>query len=180
MKGGGGTNNLTGNTSANDLKGAGAADTISGGDGDDSIKGAGGADNLDGGVGVDTLDYSESTAVNVNLNSNVVSGGDAAGDTITGFENVIGYDGADTITGAHGVANWLGGGFGNDSINGFSGERHDRRRRRERYADRQFRGRQSRRRLWRRTSRSTAMRRRGSWCGCGTGRAKATSRKATC
>ena len=58
------------------------------------------ADTLVGGAGLgDTVDYSNSTAaVNVNLATNVVSGGYAAGDTISGFENVIGSSFNDTLT----------------------------------------------------------------------------------
>ncbi|MFZ4756535.1 MAG: beta strand repeat-containing protein [Burkholderiaceae bacterium] len=53
----------------------------------------------------------------VNLATNTVSGGDAAGDTISNFQNVIGGSGADLLIGDDG-ANWLGGDGGNDTIRG--------------------------------------------------------------
>lgn len=99
----------------------GAADTINGGAGNDTIAGLTGADVLDGGDGVDTLDYSLSlAAVNVNLATNVVSGGDAQGDTITGFESVTGSVYNDTLTGSD-VANTITAGRGNDTIDGGAG-----------------------------------------------------------
>ncbi|WP_432431690.1 beta strand repeat-containing protein [Rhizobium leguminosarum] len=57
------------------------------------------ADNLNGGAGtLDTIDYSlSSDAVNVNLTTNVVSGGDAAGDVLVNFERVVGSSFADTL-----------------------------------------------------------------------------------
>jgi Ca2+-binding RTX toxin-like protein len=73
---------------------------------------------MDGGSGVDTLDYSTSTAgVSVNLIANVVlaSGGDALGDTISGFENLIGTAFSDGVVGSA-TANVLSGGAGNDTI----------------------------------------------------------------
>lgn len=99
----------------------GAADTINGGAGNDTIAGLTGADVLDGGDGVDTLDYSLSlAAVNVNLATNVVSGGDAAGDTISNFEAVTGSNYNDTLTGSD-AANTLTGGAGADTISGGAG-----------------------------------------------------------
>ena len=57
-----------------------------------------GADNFQGAGGVDILDYSASTAgVNVNLTTGVASGAYAAGDVVTGFENVIGTGFNDTL-----------------------------------------------------------------------------------
>ncbi|MGR9076482.1 hypothetical protein [Rhizobium leguminosarum] len=57
------------------------------------------ADTLNGGAGtLDTIDYSlSSTAVNVNLTTNVVSGGDAAGDVLANFERVVGSSFNDTL-----------------------------------------------------------------------------------
>jgi hypothetical protein len=54
-----------------------------------------------GGVGTDTVDYSASSAgVTVNLtNTGAQSGGDAAGDILSNFENVVGSAHNDTITG---------------------------------------------------------------------------------
>jgi hypothetical protein len=94
----------------------GGADTINGGSGDDNITGLVGADVLDGGDGSDTVNYQLSlAAVNVNLATNVVSGGDAQGDVISNFENITGTVYADTLTGSS-AANTVDGGIGNDTI----------------------------------------------------------------
>jgi len=52
---------------------------------------------------------SSSAAVTVNLATRAVSGGDAQGDTISGFEDVIGSRYSDHLTGSAGV-NRIGGG----------------------------------------------------------------------
>jgi hypothetical protein len=81
----------------------------------DRIAGDAGANNLDGGAGGgDFIDYSLSAAaVNVNLTTKVVSGGDAQGDTLAGFEAVIGSDFNDTLASST-DANLLQGGKGDD------------------------------------------------------------------
>ena len=106
-------------TSFNDtLIGDGNANALYGVTGNDSISGGAGADTLDGGTGTDLLDYSASSAgVTVNLVTNVNSGGDAAGDFLTGFENVIGSGQNDAITG-DGLANAIYGGAGDDALQG--------------------------------------------------------------
>jgi Ca2+-binding RTX toxin-like protein len=96
-------------------------DVILGEDGDDLIRGGYGTDNLNGGNGTDTLSYQGSyAAVNVNLATNVVSGGDADGDVVIGFENVVGSDYNDTLTGSTGN-NVLTGGAGDDIMDGGAG-----------------------------------------------------------
>jgi len=93
-------------------------DTINGGADNDTIEGGSGADSLDGGTGNDTLCYaSSSSGVTVNLNSNTASGGDATGDTIINFENMIGSAFADKLDGNSG-ANIIDGGAGNDTLAG--------------------------------------------------------------
>jgi len=93
-------------------------DTINGGNDNDTIEGGSGADSLDGGNGTDTLSYASSpAAVTVNLLTNTVSGGDATGDTIVNFENIIGSAFADNLTGDT-IANTIFGGLGNDTIDG--------------------------------------------------------------
>ena len=99
----------------------GGADTINGGNGDDNITGLVGADVLDGGAGNDTVNYQLSlAAVNVNLTTNVVSGGDAQGDVISNFESIIGTVYADTLVGSS-VSNTIDGGAGNDTISTLDG-----------------------------------------------------------
>lgn len=76
---------------------------------------------MDGGAGVDTLSYAGSSGpVTVNLASGTASGGDATGDQVAGFENLIGGKGADNLSGDTG-ANTLSGGIGNDTQTGGDG-----------------------------------------------------------
>ncbi len=122
---------LTGTTGNNALTGADGADLLFGGAGVDSLYGgtdndtlSGGANNdsLDGGAGIDTADYSASAAgVTVNLTTGVGAGGDAAGDTLVGFENLTGSGLADTLTG-NAADNSLSGGAGADQIFGGTGD----------------------------------------------------------
>ena len=118
---------LIGNAGDNVLFGYGDVDYIDGGSGDDVIRGGRGADVLIGGVGNDWLRYLGSTsgvAVNLTLNAaglHQTSGGDAEGDTASGFENVYGSDFADMITGDAGN-NYLIGYAGDDTIDGGAGD----------------------------------------------------------
>ena len=105
--GGGGSQTVIGTANADDLFG---------GDGADILEGRGGADRLDGGGGIDTLSYANSAAaVTVNLQNGAVSGGDAAGDTFTGIENLRGSAFADTLVG-DANANTIWGGGGDDYL----------------------------------------------------------------
>ncbi|MBC7476806.1 MAG: Hint domain-containing protein, partial [Pseudorhodobacter sp.] len=80
-----------------------------------------GSDVLDGGSGTDTAEYSASGAgVSVSLATGTGFGGDAAGDTLTGIENVTGSGHADALTGDAG-ANVLDGGAGDDTLAGGAG-----------------------------------------------------------
>jgi len=72
----------------------------------------------DNGAGGDTLSYASSdTGVTVNLDDNTFSGGDAEGDTISNFENILGSANADTLTGDD-FDNIIEGGAGADVLNG--------------------------------------------------------------
>ncbi|MCB1454859.1 MAG: hypothetical protein KDJ51_00945, partial [Nitratireductor sp.] len=126
----GGDDEIAGSRANDWLDGGADNDIISGNAGDDTIEGGAGADNLDGGANTavgDTLSYAGSSAgVTVYLASNTVSGGDADGDTVTGFENVSGSShvdflfgdaNANTVSGNNG-ADWLYGGGGDDTMNG--------------------------------------------------------------
>jgi len=123
-------NNLIGNRAANTLNGFAGDDQIDGGDGNDTLNGGDGndllggntgADALIGGAGIDTATYTESAAgVNVNLTAGVGIGGSAAGDTLTGIENLTGSNLADTLIG-NSLANTLNGFAGNDLLRGNTG-----------------------------------------------------------
>lgn len=112
---------LTGTNGDNWLFGRAGNDVINGLDGADIIRGGAGADIMNGGLGNDTLDYTGSSAgVIVNLMTQTGSGGDANGDTFTGFERVKGTAFADTLTGDNG-ANILNGDAGIDTLSGGDG-----------------------------------------------------------
>jgi uncharacterized protein (TIGR01370 family) len=75
-------------------------DIIDAGTGVDVVAGGVGADTMDGGEGSDYLNYSNSIAgVSINMVTGTGTGGDAAGDSFAGFENVVGSAFNDIITG---------------------------------------------------------------------------------
>jgi len=121
---------LTGDAGVNAFKGGdgfdaiyaqGGDDTLVGEAGDDVLEGGAGADALDGGTGVDWAQYYSSAAgVSVNLATGAVSGGDAAGDTLTSIENLFGSAHDDALVGDAGV-NVLNGHDGNDTLEGGAG-----------------------------------------------------------
>ncbi|WP_423603326.1 hypothetical protein [Sphingomonas sp. MS122] len=113
---------LAGDAGANRLFGGNGDDTLSGGAGDDTLDGGAGADVLDGGAGIDRVDYGSSSAgVVVDLADGAASGGEAAGDRLTGIEAVDGSGFADTLAGTGGVDR-IGGGAGDDRIDGRGGD----------------------------------------------------------
>ncbi len=113
--------NVTGSDFADILTGDASANVLKGGLEDDTLMGGAGADSLQGDGGSDTASYSSSAAaVDIDLQTGTVSGGDAAGDVLTGIENVTGSDHADTLDGDTG-ANVLTGGAGNDILNASGG-----------------------------------------------------------
>jgi VCBS repeat-containing protein len=112
------TNVINGTAGSDALTGTAGNDVINGGAGNDTIVGGLGADIIDGGAGTDTISYADSTsAVKINLLTNVNSGGSAAGDRLTNIENIIGSSFNDTITGSS-SSNYINGGAGNDTIVG--------------------------------------------------------------
>jgi Ca2+-binding RTX toxin-like protein len=128
-----------------------AADTLRGGDGDDTLSGLTGDDNLQGGAGDDVIEggagadiidggannaigssetagdtvrYVGSTAVTIDLRNTTTgqAGGDAAGDVLTGIENVVGSQaGNDSLTGDEGDNRLFGLG-GSDTLTGLGGK----------------------------------------------------------
>ncbi len=119
--GGRGADSLTGDDRGNRLFGDAGDDMLTGGAGDDVIEGSAGADMVTGGDGIDALSYASSAAgVIVRLNTGVVEGGDADGDTFTGIEDVIGSAHADRLIGDSG-RNMIDGGAGSDVLKGGGG-----------------------------------------------------------
>jgi len=107
---------------ANNMVMSGAADdTVTGGAGNDILNGGAGADYLEGGLDVDTVSYAGSSAVVVDLLTGAASGGDATGDVIFLFENIIGSDFNDELRGDAG-SNQLNGGNGRDVLIGRGGD----------------------------------------------------------
>ena len=120
LHGGGSADHLMGDGGNDLLRGDNGADTLDGGAGNDTLQGGNGADMLNGGGGHDTADYSgSSVGVSVNLATGAASGGDAAGDMLTGIENLTGSGLGDTLSGNAG-ANVLLGFGGDDSLDGGS------------------------------------------------------------
>lgn len=119
-RGNAGDNELVGGFGNDMLYGLGGADTLIGGDGTDLLEGGTGADSLDGGEGVDTASYARAaSAVTVHLGG-LPGAGDAAGDTFSGIENLVGSRFGDSLTGDTGN-NRLIGGAGDDSLVGGGG-----------------------------------------------------------
>ena len=121
------------------LIGGEGADRLDGGDQNDVLIGGAGADQLNGGAGYDQASYEGSNgAVAVDLRNGTGVGSHAAGDTLTGIENLkgsrfgdilignaginvlVGDDGADILQGLGGNDQLLGG-AGNDILNGGPG-----------------------------------------------------------
>ncbi|MEB8387033.1 calcium-binding protein [Rhodobacteraceae bacterium KMM 6894] len=137
-----GGDTLTGDGMANSFLGHDGNDTIKTLGGDDYVRGGKGADDLDGGDGArDRISYWSSKAgVTVDFTNNANNaGGEAAGDLLTGFEDIsgskhddhittddndnriAGHDGNDTIK-AGGGNDFIRGGAGADDIDGGDGD----------------------------------------------------------
>ncbi|MBB6468495.1 hypothetical protein HNQ96_004379 [Aminobacter lissarensis] len=111
--------------------------TLEGTSADEFIAGSTAADAISGGAGFDVVDYTGSVgAISINLDesggANVattftatpadgrIGGGDAAGDTLSGVEGLIGGSGNDVLIG-NSSANYLAGGLGDDTLRGEAG-----------------------------------------------------------
>jgi Ca2+-binding RTX toxin-like protein len=132
VTGGNGDDALTGDGAANTLNGGTGNDTLTGGGGNDTLNGGNGNDRfmatlgdgndtMNGGAGIDTYDLSATfAAAAINLSSGRASSPETGNDRLSNIENVLGSQGANTITGDNG-ANVLEGLGGNDIIGGGSG-----------------------------------------------------------
>lgn len=113
---------LSGDLQGNRLDGRDGDDSLLGGDGDDTLNGGAGLDTIDGGVGIDTLSYRGAVAaVRGDLLRPSHNGGAAAGDLVSGFENLTGGAHDDTLRGDH-RANLVYGAGGNDRLLGRGGD----------------------------------------------------------
>jgi Ca2+-binding RTX toxin-like protein len=119
---------LIGSANGDTLTGDQFNNTIDGGAGDDVIEGGLGSDILKGGgdavtPGSDTVSYANAGAgVKVSLANTLAQNTVGAGiDTLSGFENILGSDFDDRLTG-NGKANKLTGGDGKDVLSGGAGD----------------------------------------------------------
>ena len=129
LAGNAGDNSLSGNEGNDLLFGNDGNDILDGGSGDDVLSGGAGNDRFIGGAGADThLGSAGSDIITYSTSSsrvvlNLVTGGtvgDAAGDSYSGIEIVVGSAFNDNITGGSG-SDSLFGGNGNDSLFGSGG-----------------------------------------------------------
>jgi Ca2+-binding RTX toxin-like protein len=112
---------IEGDNGQNVLEGGAGDDLLFGFGGDDVVQGGAGADLLDGGDGNDWTSYIESTAgVQVNLETQQGTGGDAEGDRLRNLENVKGSIYEDSLTGDS-ANNYLDGSGGDDTFYGSAG-----------------------------------------------------------
>lgn len=112
----------TGNDLANLVAGSAGADRLDGGAGDDQLIGGAGGDVLIGGSGRDTASYATASSGvwAILTGSPNAQGGDAAGDSYVGVENLAG-SGFDDVLQGDGLANTLSGGEDNDQLMGAGG-----------------------------------------------------------
>jgi Ca2+-binding RTX toxin-like protein len=114
-----GIENLVGSGFDDVLTGDAGANSIDGGGGSDWVRGLGGDDVLTGGAGVDTVSFaSASNAVTADLTARTAVGDGA--DRLAGFENLVGSNFDDVLTG-DAAANAIHGGNGNDRLAGVAG-----------------------------------------------------------
>ncbi|CAN0337885.1 unnamed protein product [Phaeothamnion confervicola] len=120
MYGNGGNDTMHGGNGSDRMYGGAGNDTLYGDAGNDTLIGGAGADRLIGGTGTDTASYAGAT---IGVMLDLANGGitnDAAGDTYSGIENVVGTAYGDIIAG-NASANAIDGGNGNDFLFGMDG-----------------------------------------------------------
>ena len=116
-----GADTLDGFAGNDDLRGGPQNDTLIGRGGDDILEGGAGADTLAGSAGFDYASYRTApTAIVANLLNQVNNTGEAAGDTYSALEGLIGSAFDDILTG-NTATNTLQGGGGNDVLQGRAG-----------------------------------------------------------
>ncbi len=119
--GGSAGDTIKGNAAQNTLRGNAGDDKLYGLNGDDVLIGGSGKDILSGGTGKDIASYSTAkSGVVADLVTKASNRGDAAGDSYSSIEWLIGSAYGDNLRG-NGAANDIKGGSGNDTLFGRSG-----------------------------------------------------------
>ena len=110
--------NITGDNGPNGLFPIDGDDTVAAGGGDDLVDPGNGTDDADGGAGVDLLGNLDhyTGGIDIDLSTNT----DSDGDTLAGFEDVIGTFSPDKLTGDNGP-NVIFGSDGDDVLGGLDG-----------------------------------------------------------
>lgn len=122
LLGAAGNDILEGRNGDDILNGGIGTDTLRGGEGNDRIIGGFGGDTIDGGNGIDTADYSQAgSGIYLLFGDLTHSTGEAAGDSFTDMENLIGTNFGDILGFGEGD-NKVWGGAGNDQIYGQGGD----------------------------------------------------------
>ncbi|TGD98899.1 calcium-binding protein, partial [Methylobacterium nonmethylotrophicum] len=130
LQGDGGVNQLFGQAGDDLLFGLAGKDSLSGGDGNDSLWGGLDGDGLDGGAGFDFARYDDAASgVTAVLSNATLNTGEAAGDTYTSIEGLVGSGFGDNLQGDAGANQIYGlsgddnlwGGEGADSLDGGAG-----------------------------------------------------------
>jgi Ca2+-binding RTX toxin-like protein len=121
LEGLGGADTLRGGTSNDTLLGGEGDDRLEGGSGNDSLVGGAGNDLLAGGDGVDWAGFADAAA-GVFVVLTAAGSATAAGDSLTGIENLAGGEGADTLQSLLFGGSHLRGLGGADSLYGFAGD----------------------------------------------------------
>lgn len=114
-----GNDQVSGSGGNDTLLGDAGADTLSGGSGNDSLEGGSGADTIIGGGEFDIVSYlASASAVSIDLQTGILTGGDAEGDSLDGVELIRGSDFSDSLTAAAGAAIEFRGEAGDDTLTG--------------------------------------------------------------
>ncbi|MCB1492415.1 MAG: calcium-binding protein, partial [Rhodobiaceae bacterium] len=114
---------ITGDDSSETIRGTSVNDTLNGNSGDDVLEGGPGADAINGGAGLnDTASYEHSSAGVTVVVGGAISGGDAAGDTLSGIENLTGSNSDDILAIGGSGDNILRGLGGRDVLVGDGGQ----------------------------------------------------------
>ncbi len=122
LLGGAGNDTLWGAGGADTLRGGAGSDELNGGQGADTLDGGAGADVLNGGAGFDFADYGASpSGLLATQKFGVYNTGQAAGDTFSSVEGMLGSAFGD-ILGGNDEANILRGQGGADKLFGFAGD----------------------------------------------------------